>query len=157
MNGRIRWASMALALGLAVGGCASNGMRTGQVLAIRSQADAAYANGDRAIALQAYQGYVQAAPADPVAWTRIGNLQLLADHPDEATAAYQQALKLSPGATEAWHNMAIIRLRQAQAMLTAEGASLPANDLRKTQILCDQARLAVVQGHAGKSAWDCAK
>jgi predicted Zn-dependent protease len=120
------------------------GVRTGAELSLRGQANAAYAKGETAAALDAYRKLVGEGAADVVVWTRIGNLELLQNHPHRAAEAYDHAVQLDPTYTEAWHNMALIRLRQAAAMLEQERASLKADDPHATEIRCEQARLAIV-------------
>lgn len=129
----------------ALTGCASPpGVRTGRELAIRNRADAAYAKGDSATALAAYRQLADAGLNDALVWTRIGNLELLQNQPRRAADAYAKAVQLDPEDTDAWHNMAIIRLRQAAAMLDRERASLQPGDPRAGKIRCEQARLDAV-------------
>lgn len=128
----------------ALSGCvAAAGTRTAGA-ASRDQADDAYASGDTTAALAAYRQLATSNASDPVVWTRIGNLELLQNHPHQAADAYDKAVQLDPSDTEAWHNMVIIRLRQASAMLERERASLRAGDPRDAALQCEQARLAAV-------------
>lgn len=138
---------------LALAGCAPPpGVRTGKELTLRSRADAAYAQGDSAMALAAYRELADAGLNDALVWTRIGNLELLQNQPHRAADAYAKAVQLDPADTDAWHNMAIIRLRQAAAMLDRERASLPSGDPRAGKIRCEQARLDAVLRPADQPA-----
>lgn len=139
--------SAGLVLAAMLAGCTPTaGVRTGAELGLRSQADAAYAKGETPAALAAYQKLAGEDAGDAVVWTRIGNLELLQNRPHRAIDAYERAVQLDPAGTEAWHNMALIRLRQAGAMLDQERASLKANDPRAAEIQCERTRLAAVTG-----------
>lgn len=142
----------------ALAGCATTpGARTGAELALRHRADTAYALGDSAGALSAYQRLAARGAGDAAVWTRIGDLEVLENRPHEATAAYTKAVAIDPMATEAWHNMAIIRFRQAEAMLDEERASLKPGDPRASAIEREQARLAAVQHGTGPGLTECGK
>lgn len=138
-------------------GCSAVGARTEHALADRAAADQAYAKGDRAAALREYENFVRNAPEDAVAWTRIGNLHLIADQPEAAIAAYQVALRITPDDVEAMHNLGVIRLRQAQAVMQAESAARPAGDPQKVRLDCDLKRIMSIQTHAGAAGWSCSK
>lgn len=78
------------------------------------QADEAY-QGDRnkeAVAL--YRSLLELMPEEPAYWYRLANTLVRMGHDDEAAIAYQQALSLEPGNARAWHNLGVVRLRQAQ-------------------------------------------
>ncbi|MBS0213708.1 MAG: hypothetical protein JSR26_11105 [Proteobacteria bacterium] len=125
--------------------------------ALRAQAEAAYARGDAAGALSAYQQLVGHGAGDAQTWTRIGNLEWLQDAPAAATAAFEMAVRLDPKATEAWHNLAIIRMRQAQAMLAAERTSLPPGSARTAAIACEQTLLASMLHEEGSGTAECTR
>jgi cytochrome c-type biogenesis protein CcmH/NrfG len=148
---RCAWMAGLLVGALALGGCAAqlgNGKRTVRVLDVKAQAAQAYAAGNRSAALSAYERYVRSAPGDALAWTRIGNLHLMANEAEPAIRAYKKALQLEPGDVEAMHNLALIRLRQAHATMLAEYNALAPTSPRAQALACRVAWLAVLE-HEG--------
>ncbi|MBS0192678.1 MAG: hypothetical protein JSR34_00325 [Proteobacteria bacterium] len=129
---------------------------TDTALAARERADAAYLHGDTDGALSGYRNVVGRGTADATVWTRIGNLEWLQNAPQAATDAYEVAVRLDPMDNEAWHNLAIIRLRQAQAMLERERAALRPGNPRAAAIACEQAALASMLHDHDRAAVECA-
>ncbi len=84
---------------------------------LQDQAAAAYAEGNAPMARRLYAELVAHAPNDVRAWRRLGNLELMADHPQQALNDYGHALRLGGGNVGLWHNIAVIRVRQAEAAL----------------------------------------
>ena len=144
-----------LGLGLACGlaGCANspfhkqsmaaNDVSPRQLMALQQGAAMAYAQGNATAATGLYTQLVQSAPNDALAWHRLGNLELLEKHYGQALIAYGHALQLGGGNAGIWHNIAIIRLREAQAALIQVQAQPPdpadepvrANSARATKVL----------------------
>ena len=89
------------------------------VLATADQAAKAYANGDMNQAAMLYDSVVKSMPDDAELWFRLGNARFRLQQPDEAVAAYQHALQLKPTHARAWHNLGVVRLKQAQAAMIA--------------------------------------
>ena len=110
---------------LLLAGCAGSPFRAARsdalplqaFAALQQRAALAYAEGDAATATALYAQMVRSAPGDAQAWRRLGNLELMAGHPQHALLAYEHALRLGGGDVALWHNIAVIRVRQAQAAL----------------------------------------
>ena len=129
-------ASVALGALFALGGCASApAPRTAAparaaislqaYTRLQQSAAAAYAQGNAPAATALYADLVRRAPDDAQAWRRLGNLELLAGHDAQALLAYEHVLQLGGAGTVVWHNVAVIRLHQAQAALTQVQAQAP--------------------------------
>lgn len=116
MAGNLRHAIAALPLLAALAGCATSpASRLAATVDRQRQADRAYVEGKLAQALSGYQSLTRAMPQNADFWFRLGNVYARLKRPDEAVDAYQHALAIEPGHAKAWHNLGIIRLRQAEA------------------------------------------
>ncbi len=93
------------------------------VYARQQDAVAAYEEGANARAEQLLQGVLRAAPNDPENWFRLGNLYARTDRPEQATEAFHKALMLRQSDARIWHNLAVVRIRQAQAALAQANAA----------------------------------
>jgi tetratricopeptide (TPR) repeat protein len=105
---------------LLLGACASMPSQSGplpNLLKLRAQARQAYVNGDLTAAQQDYQRLVEAVPQEALYRFRLGNVEARLGRPKAAVNAYRAALLRNPGMARAWHNLGIVRLRQAQAAL----------------------------------------
>jgi cytochrome c-type biogenesis protein CcmH/NrfG len=114
-----------LALCVLAAGCGGMETRsTGEDLVqMQRDAQAAFDSGENARAEVLYKGLVRAMPNDAETWFRLGNLYARSNNPDQAVTAYLTSLSLNGSNPRAWHNLAVVRLRQAWAAL------LRANDL----------------------------
>ncbi|MBV8031890.1 MAG: tetratricopeptide repeat protein [Betaproteobacteria bacterium] len=132
----MRLGGAALLAALALGGCA-NGSSPMQmfdgdpdVVTINREAELAYESGDAAKAEALYKSLARRMPNDAETWFRLGNLYARANRPDEAANAYQRALIANNTNARAWHNLSVIRLRQAwAAMLQAHDNLKPDSPL----------------------------
>jgi len=121
-NGMMRAALPCVAL-LALAGCATTGAPPlKNALAQQERAEQAYAAGNLAQARADYQALTRALPLNADYWFRLGNVYVRMDQPDEAADAYGHVLQREPKHAKAWHNLGIVRLRQAAAAFT-QGAS----------------------------------
>jgi tetratricopeptide (TPR) repeat protein len=82
---------------------------------LQRQAIAAYDDGEDAKAERVLMALLRTSPNDSLSWFYLGNLYARTDRPDQAVEAYQKSLMLNNGDPRAWHNMGVIRLRQARA------------------------------------------
>lgn len=82
---------------------------------LQRQALAAYEDGENVKAEKLLQALLRTSPNDPLTWFYLGNLYARTDRPDQAVDAYQKSLMLNGGDPRPWHNMGVIRLRQARA------------------------------------------
>lgn len=112
---------------LLLGGCA-HGPAVPDAAGLAARAQTAYQAGRTAEAIADYQILTQNLPTDPLPWFRLGNLYARSGQADAAVHAYREALLRDPRLAPAWHNLGIVRLRQAQAALLETQGLLPASD-----------------------------
>jgi len=130
-------AACALAAALSLGGCASTVASAikltdndPDVITINRDAQLAYEKGEDAKAEALYRSLARRMPTDSETWVRLGNLYARRNLPDDAAAAYQRALVANNSEVRAWHNLGVVRLRQAYAALLQAYANLsPQNPL----------------------------
>lgn len=82
---------------------------------LQRQALVAYDDGENAKAERMLQAVLRVSPNDPLTLFYLGNLYARTDRPDQAMETYQKSLMLNPTDPRPWHNMGVIRLRQARA------------------------------------------
>jgi len=124
------------------------------VITINREAQLAYEGGENAKAEALYKSLVRKMPNDADTWFRLGNLYARSNRPDEAANAYQRSLLADSGNARAWHNLGVIRLRQAWAsMLQAQELLKPDSALYKSvdQMLKELGKMPVVDAD-GKTA-----
>ncbi len=105
-------------------GCGSVETRsTGEDLVkMYQEAQAAFDSGEHARAETLYKGLLRAMPNDAETWLRLGNLYARTDNAEQAVNAYLTALSLNGNDPRGWHNLGVVRLRQAwSVMLRAHG------------------------------------
>ncbi len=107
---------------------------------LQQSAAVAYAQGNAPAATALYTELARRAPDDAQAWRRLGNLELLADNDAQALLAYEHVVQLGGAGAVVWHNMAVIRLHQAQAALAQVQAQAP--DPGDAALRADSARAA---------------
>ncbi len=96
-------------------GCAVLPQDPGSLYDQRRAAQVAYAGEQDERAEKLLLGLSRAAPNDPETWFYLGNLYARTNRPEQATQAYQKALMLNSGDAKAWHNIGVVRLREAWA------------------------------------------
>jgi tetratricopeptide (TPR) repeat protein len=122
-----------------ISGCATNGMSSGQLLPdesratpelalLNEKAQLADAGGEAAKAEALYKAVLRNTPNDADTWYRLGNLYANYNRPAEAAIAYERTLVADNGHARAWHNLAIIRLRQSYAALLQAQITVPDDD-----------------------------
>jgi tetratricopeptide (TPR) repeat protein len=98
-------------------------------LALLSQnAQLADVGGDAAKAEALYKSVLRQTPNDPEIWFRLGNLYANNNRPDEAAIAYQRCLIADNAFSKAWHNLSMVRLRQAYATMLQAQATVNESD-----------------------------
>jgi len=114
----------ALLVAAACAGCASRDESVAKpldpdadLITINREAELAYESGEAAKAEALYKSLVRKMPNDSETWFRLGNLYARGNRPDEAANAYQRALLDNNADPRAWHNLGVIRLRQAWASM----------------------------------------
>lgn len=83
------------------------------VLDLRQKADQAYQKQDWANAAKFYEQLARTDSASVESWFRLGNSLERLNNSDAAVNAYREALFHDPSNTRVWHNLGIVRLRQA--------------------------------------------
>jgi tetratricopeptide (TPR) repeat protein len=124
----------ALALLCALVGCAGVENRSGgeDFVKMQREAQAAFDSGENARAEVLYKGLLRSMPNDAETWFRLGNLYARTDNADQAVNAYLTALTLNGSDPRAWHNLGVIRLRQAWAsLLRANGLTAPQDPINQ--------------------------
>jgi len=99
---------LALLLFPVLSGCASKDLPL-----IREEAYLAYQNNDYVTAADKFEVLVQKAPGDVEFWFRLGNSYARSMQPQQAIAAYQNALLRDPKNEKAWYNMGLIQTQAA--------------------------------------------
>jgi predicted Zn-dependent protease len=98
----------------------------GNIYDLRREAQLAYGASEDERAEKLLLGLSRAAPNDPETWLYLGNLYARTNRPEQANNAYQKSLMLNNGDPRAWHNMGVVKLREAwAAFIQAFNASKP--------------------------------
>ncbi len=120
---RLRFGALLATLLLA--GCATS---NDTLLHLNTQAEQRYASGDLASARTLYTQLLHASPDNPAFWARLGNCNALLGDPVQAAQEYHHALRLDPQLSQVRYNLAVLRIKEAQAQLIAinSGMDLPA-------------------------------
>lgn len=119
--------------------CATDGRASGQLLPdesrstpelalLNQRAQLADAGGEAAQAEALYKAVLRQTPNDTETWFRLGNLYANNNRAAEAAIAYERTLVSDNGHVRAWHNLAIIRLRQSYASLLQAQVLVDEND-----------------------------
>lgn len=101
---------------------------------INQEAQLAYEGGELAKAETLYRSLARRMPNDAETWLRLGNLYARSNRPDEAASAYHHALMADNAEARAWHNLGVVRLRQAWASLLQAQATVKPNNILAPQI-----------------------
>ena len=78
-------------------------------------------------------------------WRLMGNIQFRQQRLDAAERAYRQALALAPGDEFSWHNLSLVKLRQATDTLMQARSELGQLDRSNDELLRQLLRLQRVQ------------
>jgi len=106
-------------------GCASSPGKS-ELVQLNEAAQQAYGEGRLKEAQALYTKLSKAVPEDPEIWFRLGNIYARNERLlDEAVDAYLKALEYDLRYGEAWHNLGVVKLRQAAAALMEAAANLP--------------------------------
>ncbi len=111
---------------LLLGGCAMLPMEPLNLYDLRRDAQLAYADGQDERAEKLLIGLTRSAPNDSEAWFYLGNLYARTSRPEQATDAYQKSLMLNSRDARVWHNIGVVRVREAWAsFIQAHNLSKP--------------------------------
>lgn len=120
-----------------VAGCATSSttaktstpeLRLANVLTAQHDADAAYHAGNLETAATLYLQLTKLIPQEANYWYLLGNTYVRMQQPDLAVQAYQQAIMRDPKHARAWHNLGIVRMRQAEAAFVSSASTAPVAD-----------------------------
>ncbi len=120
---------------------------------VRQAAEASYAAKDYAESEKQYTLLVKKVPVEAENWFRLGNIYARSGRPDQAIAAYREALVRAPDHSKAWFNMAILQLRIAANSLTEMQKNAPPGDPvaeRSREVLAQLIKL--IEGGTGAEA-----
>jgi tetratricopeptide (TPR) repeat protein len=128
--------------------------RLTSVLATQQQAETAYHSGDMEHAAAFYLQLTRMLPQEADYWYMLGNSYVRTQQPDRAVQAYQQAIVRNPNHTRAWHNLGIVRMRQALAAFVSSASTAPAEDPMRevsTHLVAELGRISSSSVNVGKS------
>jgi cytochrome c-type biogenesis protein CcmH/NrfG len=126
MTNTMKLNRLALLTAMGLAGCAQLpglGESEQDVYTRQREAVAAYETGVDARAEPLLQGLLRVSPNDPENWFRLGNLYARTDRPKQAVDAFEHALMLRTDDARVWHNLAVVRIRQAQAAVAQANAA----------------------------------
>jgi tetratricopeptide (TPR) repeat protein len=129
-------------------GCAMLPSEQGNLYDLRHQAEEAYAGSEDERAEKLLLGLLRAVPNDAEAWLYLGNLYARTNRPEQAVQAYQKSLILNSSDARAWHNMGVVRLREAwAAFIRAHDVATPGNPLHaKAETVIDAMEKIPLEG-----------
>jgi cytochrome c-type biogenesis protein CcmH/NrfG len=148
----------AFAIAVLLSGCSmvphtnTSAQKLNHVLTTQQQASEAYQADDMEHASALYLKLTRLIPQEADYWYMLGNTYVRLQQPDQAVQAYQQAIARNPNHSRAWHNLGIVRMRQAMAAFVSSAGTAKAGDPMNevsTQ-LADQ--LARISSGGGKPA-----
>ncbi|TCS37540.1 tetratricopeptide repeat protein [Paucimonas lemoignei] len=113
---------------LLLSGCAAFSGHDDDLYSLRRDAQVAYAGDQDERAEKLLLGVTRAVPNDVEAWFYLGNLYARTNRPDQAAQAYQKALMLNGNDAKVWHNLGVVRLREAWAALIQAYNAGPSDD-----------------------------
>ncbi len=93
-------------------------VKKNDLIQLQAEAAKAYAAGDWRAAEKYFRTLTERVPGEGEFWFRLGNIYARMHRPDEAVAAYKEALLRQNTKSKAWHNMGIVYLRQAAHAFT---------------------------------------
>lgn len=102
-----RWALL-MFVALVTAGCAGT---VSDLQGVREEAYKAYEAGDYATATEKFETLIQHVPKDAELWFRLGNSYAKEKLPQDAVAAYENALLRDPKMGKAWYNLGLIHLQ----------------------------------------------
>lgn len=106
----------------------TSAQRLSDVITTQDQADAAYRANDMEHAAALYLRLTRMVPQEPDYWYMLANAYVRTERPDDAVQAYQQAIARNPNHTRAWHNLGIVRMRQAMAAFVSSASTAKSGD-----------------------------
>lgn len=142
-------------LGVSLVGCGTTNtaeQRLANVLTTQERADDAYRSGDMEHAAVLYRQLTSINPQEADYWYVLGNTYVRTQQPDQAVQAYQEAIMRNPNHARAWHNLGIVRMRQAMAAFVSSASTAKAGDPMyevSTQLANELARIGSARETTG--------
>lgn len=126
----------------------------GNIYDLRREAQMAYGGSEDERAEKLLLALSRAAPNDPDTWFYLGNLYARTGRPEQAVEAYQKSLMINRNDPRAWHNIGVVKLREAwAAFIQAFNASTPDNPLHgKVEALIGAMEKIPLEGLSRKPA-----
>jgi cytochrome c-type biogenesis protein CcmH/NrfG len=148
-----------LLLGVLLAGCSHMATKTptqrlNHVLTTQQQAEAAYRSNDMQHAEALYLQLTRMIPQEADYWYMLGNTYVRTQQPDNAVQAFQQAILRNPNHARAWHNLGIVRMRQATAAFVSSASTAKADDplqALSTHLADELARIGTGSANSGKT------
>jgi tetratricopeptide (TPR) repeat protein len=152
--GRLILLLPALALPAACGD--GNRVKKNELMQLQAEAARAYAAEDWRAAERYLKLLTERVPGEGEILFRLGNVYARTHRPDEAVAAYKEALLRQNVKSKSWHNMGIVHLRQAANAFTRMLADIsPEDPLFQRAAALNEAVLNIldqIDGRAGGPA-----
>jgi tetratricopeptide (TPR) repeat protein len=117
-----------LSLLLLACGCSSLPGDRSNVYELRREAQLAYTGNQDERAEKLLLGLARAVPNDAETWFYLGNLYARTKRPAQAVDAYQKSLMLKTDDAKAWHNLGVVKLREAWAAFIQAYGVVPPED-----------------------------
>lgn len=119
---------LAIVFVIAVVSACAHDSRRAELIDLSSKARQAYANKDWTNAGRYFLQLTEAMPRDTENWYWLGNTYARLDQPADAVLAYREALLRNTQHSRAWHNLAVMHLRQSAASLLEMQKHINSND-----------------------------
>lgn len=135
-------------------GCALTSSNPNNIYELHQKAQSAYVAEQDDQAEVLLIGLARAAPNDPQTWFYLGNLYARTNRPEQAIAAYEKALMLNSTDPRVWHNVGVVRTRQAwAAFIQAHALTTPKDPLyARLEALIDAMKDIPLDGFKDKEA-----
>lgn len=117
-----------LALNILLIGCSSMEGKTGDLISLGQQAEAAYTEKRCEQAIELYSQLAEQLPEDTHSLLRIGNCYARSEQPMAAVKAYQQAIERDPGFTKGWYNLSYMQAQMLGKTVAGMAANIDTSD-----------------------------
>jgi tetratricopeptide (TPR) repeat protein len=125
--------------------CGGDPVKKNDLIVLQSAAAKAYAEGDWRAAEKLFKALTERVPEEGEFWFRLGNVYARMQRPEDAVAAYKEALLRQNVKSKSWHNMGIVYLRQAANAFTQMLTELtPEDPLYPRAMLLNDAVLKIL-------------
>lgn len=110
-------------------GCAANAAtKTRELVSIQTQADQAYAKQDCTTAAPLYRELADTLSDNSVVLLRLGNCLSRLNRPEDAMAAYREAVENDPQFVKAWYNLSYVQAQELARTVTQMTANVDPTD-----------------------------